>query len=120
MVCRDTETKASSAETSRIMLSGTSSYETHPGFISREQHHQKHTRSRASTQWALWIDMLHQSQSMSTQNAGAEGRRGGRAKERQRIITLPRLRKWLGGSKRNKADTEKAKEKRDGKVRGER
>lgn len=84
----------------------TSSYQTHPGFISREQHHHKHIRTRASTRWALWIDMLHQSQSMSTQNTGAEGGRGRRAKERQRIITQQRLCRWLGGSKENKTDTE--------------
>lgn len=78
----------------------TSSSETHPGFISREPHHHKHTRSGAYTQWAPWIDMLHQSRSMSTQNRGAEGRRGSRRRERQRIIIQQRLCRWLGGSKR--------------------
>lgn len=86
----------------------TSSSKTHPGVISREQHHHKHTHTHtcATTQWTLWIDMLHQSQSMSTQNAGAEGRRGRGAKERQRIIMQQRLCRWLGGSKENETDTE--------------
>lgn len=78
----------------------TSSSETHPGFISREPHHHKHTRSGAYTQWAPWIDMLHQSRSMSTQNRGAEGRRGSRRRETRRIIIQQRLCRWLGGSRR--------------------